>query len=531
MSVVDSKMQPKGDAKGAGGAAEPTYDYALVVIGGGPAGEKGAAQAAYFGHKTVVIERYKELGGACINWGTLASKTLRESALFLSGFRTRQLGSGMHVEFKADVTLDNFMARQKMVQQREQERAAKNLAAPWHGIDRITGDARLVDAHTVAVKQADGSERNVTGKVILLATGSVPARPKSIPFNDESVFDSTTVLEMKRLPKSMVVVGGGVIGSEYACLFQALGVKVFLVHPKGRALDSLLDPEIGEEFMSRMRQSGIEPCMNESVESCTVEGSQVRTKLKGGRELVTESMLYALGRSGNTQGLGLEALGIPTGKYGHVEKINPVTYQTTVPNVYAAGDVIGPPALASTSMEQGRLAMCHAFNIRYKTALNPILPAGIYTIPEISQVGLTEDQCQKQGIPYVVGKDRYGKHGRGQIIGDTEGMIKLIFDATDGKLLGVHVIGEIASELVHIGQACLQYEGDIDFFIHTVFNYPTLSDVYKYAAYDALGKLNKTRAAAAQVANELARTDKSDGRAAPAAGGKPAAQPAAAGAR
>ena len=525
-------MQPKGD-KG-DGKAEPTYDYELVVIGGGPAGEKGAAQAAYFGHKSVVIERYKELGGACINWGTLASKTLRESALFLSGFRTRQLGSGMNVEFKADVTLDNFMARQKMVQQREQERAAKNLAAPWHRIDRITGDAKVVDKNTVSVKLPDGSERKVTAKVILVASGSVPARPKSIPFNDESVFDSTTVLEMKRLPKSMVVVGGGVIGSEYACLFGALGVKVHLVHPKGRALDSLLDAEIGEEFMSRMRQGGIDLCMNESVDTCTVEGTQVRTKLKGGRELVTESMLYALGRSGNTQGLGLEALNIPIGKYGHIEKINPVTYQTVVPNIYAAGDVIGAPALASTSMEQGRLAMCHAFNITYKTALSPVLPAGIYTIPEISQVGLTEEQCQKQGISYVVGKDRYGKHGRGQIIGDTEGMIKLIFDATNGKLLGVHVIGEIASELVHIGQACLQYEGDIDFFIHTVFNYPTLSDVYKYAAYDALGKLNKIRAAASAVASEFTVRGAGGGRDTAAGAAKPAAaatQPAAAAAR
>lgn len=505
MAVVDTKMQPQGNNKSASAApaTEPKYDYALIVIGGGPAGEKGAAQAAYFGHKTVLIEKYTELGGACINWGTLASKTLRESALFLSGFRTRQLGSGMQVEFKANVTLDNFMVRKNMVQHREQERAAKNLAAPWHNIERITGDAKVVDPHTVSIKQADGTDKTITGKFILIATGSVPARPKSIPFNDQNVFDSTTVLDMKQLPKSMVVVGGGVIGSEYACLFQALGVQVYLVHPKGRALDSLLDGEIGEEFMSRMRQMGIELCMNESVESCTVNGKIVTTKLKSGRELTTEAMLYALGRSGNTQGLGLEALNIPIGKYGHIEKLNPVTYQTTVPNIYAAGDVIGAPALASTSMEQGRLAMCHAFDIKYKTKLSPILPAGIYTIPEISQVGLTEEQCQQQKIPYVAGRNRYGQHGRGQIIGDTEGMIKLLFDATDGKLLGVHVIGEIASELVHIGQACLQYEGDIDFFIHTVFNYPTLSDVYKYAAYDALGRLNKIHAAASEKATQL----------------------------
>jgi NAD(P) transhydrogenase len=511
MTVVDKKMQPQGSsgqssaspgAKPAAEKAEPKYDYELIVIGGGPAGEKAAAQAAYFDHKTCLIERYKELGGACINWGTLASKTLRESALFLSGFRTRQLGEGMQVEFKANVDLQNFMTRKNLVQQREQHRASSNME--WHQVQRIQGEAKVVDAHTVAVKGPDGQEKRLTGKFILISSGSVPARPKTIPFNETDVFDSTTILDMKQLPQSMVVVGAGVIGSEYACLFAALGVKVYLVHPKARALDSLLDTEIGEIFMKRMADMGVQLCMNDGVESCTLDpNGDVRTKLKSGKELVTDTMLYALGRSGQTDGLGLKELGIPIGKYGHIEKVDPITYQTVVPNIYAAGDVIGPPALASTSMEQGRLAMCHAFNIKYKTKLAPLLPAGIYTIPEISQVGMTEQDCQKAGIPYVVGKDKYGRHGRGQIIGDTEGMIKLIFNSLTGKLLGVHVIGEIASELVHIGMACMQYDGDIDFFIHTVFNYPTLSDVYKYAAYDALGKLNKVRDGLKETATRL----------------------------
>ncbi len=468
------------------------HDYELIVIGGGPAGEKGAAQAAYFGHKTVLIEKYHELGGACINWGTLASKTLRESALFLSGFRTRQLGEGMQVEFRADVSLVNFMARTRLVQRREQERAAKNLARPSHNIQRITAHARITGPHSVLVCEASG-ERTITARFILIATGSVPARPKDVPFNDTHVFDSTSILEMNRLPKSMVVVGGGVIGSEYACLFQALGVKVSLVHPKPRALDSLLDAEVGEEFMQRMQRSGIDLQMNDNLQSASIQGDQVHTGLKSGKMLQSDSLLYALGRSGNTEGLGLEALGIPLGKYKHVESVNPITYQTTVPSIYAAGDVLGPPALASTSMEQGRLAMCHAFDLKYKTKLAPILPAGIFTIPEISQVGRTEQDCERDGIAYVCGVSRYGQHARGQIIGDTEGFIKLIFEAPTGKLLGVHVIGEIASELVHVGMACLQFEGDIDFFIHAVFNYPTLSDAYKYAAYDALGKLNKIR--------------------------------------
>jgi NAD(P) transhydrogenase len=488
------------------------YDYELVVIGGGPAGEKGAAQAAYFGHKALVIEAYDQLGGACINWGTLASKTLRESSLFLSGFRNRQLGEGLNVEFKADISLSSFMHRKNLVQKREQERAARNLSAAWHKIDRLTGRGRVVDPHTVSVTLPGGGEKKVTGKIILIATGSTPARPKNVAFDDDHVFDATTVLEMKTLPASMVVIGGGVIGSEYACLFNALGVKTTLVHPKARPLDSLLDGEIGELFVKRLARDGIELLMNDSIPDAReqpnaiyAEGDKAVVKLKSGKVLTTDSVLYALGRDGNTKDLGLKELGIPINAYGLVVKkgtdpkrespdgFDPITYQTKVPSIYVAGDVIGAPALASTSMEQGRLAMCHAFGLSYKTKLNPILPAGIYTIPEISQVGKTEEDCIREKISYVVGKDVYGNHGRGQIIGDTEGMVKLLFAVPTGKLLGVHVIGEIASEMVHIGLACLHFDGDIDFFIHTVFNYPTLGDVYKYAAYGALGRLNQMR--------------------------------------
>jgi NAD(P) transhydrogenase len=323
---------------------------------------------------------------------------------------------------------------------------------------------------------------------------------------------------MKQLPKSMVVIGGGVIGSEYACLFNALGVKTTLVHPRPRPMDSLLDGEIAEEFMTRMRRDGIELCMNESLPDAkedpaavASENGQGKVRLKSSKVLTTDAVLYALGRDGNTKDLGLKELGIPINQYGLLIKkgsdpkrespdgFDPITFQTRVPSIYVAGDVIGMPALASTSMEQGRLAMCHAFGLQYKTKLAPILPAGIYTIPEISQVGKTEEECKNANIPYVVGKDKYANHGRGQIIGDTEGMIKMIFEVPSGKLLGVHVIGEIASELVHIGLACLSFGGDIEFFIHTVFNYPTLGDVYKYAAYNALGKLNKAREAAAKT--------------------------------
>jgi NAD(P) transhydrogenase len=295
-----------------------------------PTAKRAPRRRPISGHKTIVIEAYRELGGTCINWGTLASKTLRESALFLSGFRTRQLGEGLNVQFKADITLNSFMYRKNLVQCREQERAASNLATSWHKIARMTGVARIVDPNTVQVTCPDSSVKKVRGKIILVATGSTPARPKNVQFNEDNIFDATTVLEMKQLPKSMVVIGGGVIGSEYACLFNALGVRTTLVHPKPRALDSLLDGEIGEEFMRRMRRDGIELCMNESLPDAkedlmavVSENGQVNVKLKSGKALTTDAVLYALGRDGNTKDLGLKELGIPINQYGLLMKKGP----------------------------------------------------------------------------------------------------------------------------------------------------------------------------------------------------------------
>jgi NAD(P) transhydrogenase len=490
-----------------------TYDYNLVVIGGGPTGEKGAAQAAYFGlpdsvipdsckprtkadFRVALVERELVLGGACINTGTLPSKTLRESSLFLSGARQRQLSGGLETTVRKNISLADFMYRAHYVQEKERERAARNVER--HQITRLYGTASLVDAHTVRIKDKAGVEHTVTTEFVLLATGSSPARPKNIPFNGENIFDSDTVLQMKQLPKSMIVIGGGVIGSEYAGLFQALGIQVILVNRSGRVLE-FLDNEITDALMAHCISAGMELALNEDVDTVTLENGMVKTRMKSGREFLTEAMLYAAGRGGNTPGVGLEALGIKVSKYGNLEQVDPVTYQTTVPNIYAAGDLIGRPALASTGMEQGRLATCHAFNIRYRgQELNPVLPAGIFTIPEISSVGESEESLKKLNRPdYVVGRSRFGDHARGQIIGDTHGMVKLIFSAPDGKLLGAAVIGEIASELIHVPMACLQFGGGIDYFISSVFNYPTLSDAYKYAAYDALGKLNAYRARSA----------------------------------
>ena len=494
------------------------YDYNLVVIGGGPAGEKGACQAAYFGlegsiipdscgnraaseFRTALIEKEAHLGGSCINTGTLPSKTLRESALFLSGARSRQLSGGLETGVRDNITLFDFMHRAHQVQMRERERAELNLQR--HAVTRIRGFASLVSAHEIAVTRADGTRSLITAEFVLIATGSSPARPDSIPFDGKHVFDSDAILHMDRMPRSLLVVGGGVIGCEYACLFAALGIPVVLVNRSAKVLE-FLDHEIVDAFMDSCRGLGMELALNDDVEGCVVENGEVITRLRSGRVIRTDALLYAAGRGGNTRGLGLEALGIPVGRFGNIEQFNPTTYQTTVPNIYAAGDVVGRPALASTSMEQGRLAICDAFRISYRNQrLNPVLPAGVYTIPEISRVGESEESIAatnatlraegKPEIRYVVGRNRFGDHARGHIIGDTAGMIKLLFSVPEGALIGCHIIGENASELSHIGMACIQLDGGIDFLLNAVFNYPTLSDVYKYAAYDALGRLNKVR--------------------------------------
>jgi NAD(P) transhydrogenase len=494
------------------------FDFNLIVIGSGPAGEKGACQVAYFGlegsvipeschprthadFRVALVEKEHDLGGSCVNTGTLPSKTLRESALFLSGARSRQLSAGLETGVAHRITVSNFMRRAHVVQQHERERISRNLDR--HRVTLIHGTATVVGPHAIRVESEDGGTRTLSAEIILIATGSSPARPSFIPFDRANVFDSDTVLQMTQLPKSMVVIGGGVIGSEYACLFNALGLHVTLVNRSERVLE-FLDREIVQAFVDSAQAAGMEFVLNEGIESCQVEPSAIVARLKSGREIRAESLLYAAGRGGNTAGLGLEALGIPLGAQGNIEQVDAVTYQTRIPSIYAAGDVIGRPALASTSMEQGRLAMCHAFRIRYRgQELNPILPAGIYTIPEISSVGESEETLraanharERAGLPewqYVVGRSRFSEQARGHIIGDTSGMIKLIFSAPEGTLLGCQVIGEHACELVHFGMACLQFKGDITGVLNTVFNYPTLSTAYQYAAYDALGKLNAFR--------------------------------------
>ncbi|HJT17923.1 MAG TPA: Si-specific NAD(P)(+) transhydrogenase [Thermoanaerobaculia bacterium] len=463
--------------------------YDLIVIGSGPAGEKGAAQAAYFGKSVALIEREPVLGGACVNTGTIPSKTLRESALHLSGFRQRGFMKAVDVTMTS-VTIDDFMYRKQLVLEKEWMRIDENLRR--HKVDRYQGTAKFISPTRIAV----GNEV-LEAKFFLIATGSSPYRPKDVPFDDVAICDSDTILQIGKMPESLAVVGAGVIGCEYASIFAALGVEVHLIDARSTLLPHM-DREIVRvllgELQNRLSVTLHLACEVQSIEKCNGE---VAMTLRNGTCVVADIVLYAAGRNSNVADLNLEAIGVKTGNRGLI-LVNE-HYQTSVPNIYAAGDVIGFPALASTSMEQARVAMVHAFDLKYKTRVAPILPYGIYTIPELSTIGMTEEDCRTKSIPYEVGRAYFRNNARGQIIGDTKGLIKLVFDPESLKLLGVHIVGENASELLHTGMMVMQFGGTINAFIDSVFNFPTLGDAYKYAAYDGLGNVARKRAAALQV--------------------------------
>jgi NAD(P) transhydrogenase len=466
-----------------GEAFVPSIDsFDLIVIGCGPAGEKAGAQAAYFGKRVAVIERAEYPGGSCINTGTVPSKTLRESALYFSGLKQRGL-YGIDYSLKENLTVHDFMHHEREVVEMERARILKNLAL--HKIEFLRGQATFEDGHTVSVRGASGS-RTLHGEVMLISTGSKPHRPAEIAFDDIHTFDSDTFLQMDRIPKSLAVIGGGVIGCEYASIFKALGVDVTLVDGRDRLLP-FLDPEISDRLRDRLADLGMHFWFNERPVKTENSASGVTLSMKSGKTLQTDAALFAAGRRAAADGLALEKAGLALNDRGYI----PVdeNYRTAVPGIYAAGDVIGFPALASTSMEQGRVAVCHAFGFKYKQRVASMLPMGIYTIPEISAAGETEDSCKEKKIDYVVGRALYENNARGHITGDTAGMLKLIFARADKKLLGVSIIGENATELIHIGMMVLDNALSIDEFIEQVFNYPTLSELYKYAAYDGLGNL------------------------------------------
>jgi NAD(P) transhydrogenase len=456
--------------------------FDLVVIGGGPAGERGAAQAAYFGKRVALVERAPEPGGAAVHTGTLPSKTLREAGLFLSGYRQRDL-YGVNVDVDPDMTVARLLERKDVVEGLETERIHANLAR--HKIELIRGEGRVTGATTVTVSGPDG-ERQLEAEFILIVTGSSPHRPQGVPYDDEDVHDADGILQIDHLPKTLVVIGGGVIGCEYACMFAALGVDVHLIDPRP-ALLPFLDAEMGERLAEAMTALGVRLHLERQLDHVARDDGALVTTLTSGAEIEADTVLIASGRSGNTRSLGLEDVGVEVDRRGYV--VVDEDFRTAVPSIYAAGDVVGFPALASVSMEQARVAVCHAFGFTYKRQVAELYPYGVYTIPEVSCVGLSEDEAIERGVDVVVGRARFADNVRGQIVGDRDGMVKLVFDGSNRALIGCHVIGERASELVHIGGAVITLGGTVDTFIQMVFNHPTLGETFKYAAYDALGKL------------------------------------------
>lgn len=463
------------------------YDYDLVVLGSGPAGQRAAIQSSKLGRRTLVVEHKSVIGGICTNTGTIPSKTLREAVMHLSGYRERGI-YGAAYTVKQNITMSDLHFRTEHVIRHEIDVLRHQLQR--NRIELATATAKFVDAHTICLQDADGrGQRNITTAKVVIATGTQATRDKSIPFDGQRILISDDILTLEKLPRTMTVVGAGVIGLEYATIFAALGVRVTIIDKRDRLLP-FIDREITDNLAYHMHQNRVTLRLGEEV--CKLEqiddekGPRVRITLASGKQIVTEKALYSIGRTGATEALNIAAAGITADERGRL-KVNE-NYQTSASHIYAAGDVIGFPSLASTSMEQGRLAACHAFN--EKTNSEPeLFPYGIYTIPEISTVGRNEEELTQDGIPYEIGKASYKEIARGQIIGDSTGLLKLIFHHETRKLLGVHILGEDAAELIHIGQAVLAHEGTIDYFVKTVFNYPTLAECYKTAAFDGINRL------------------------------------------
>jgi NAD(P) transhydrogenase len=463
------------------------HDYDVIVIGCGPAGERAAIQAARNDRRVAVVERFHVVGGTAVNWGTIPSKTLRESALFVLA-NTRQKLHGIRTEIADAITVADFMWRERQVRQRELELINRSLGK--YRIEVFQGRGRLVDPHRVAVLGEEGRTRaTLSAGVVVIATGSSPNRPADVPFDGAAVFDSDSILQLPRMPRSMLVLGAGVIGVEYACIFAALGLEVTLVDTRP-ALLPYLDREIAgrlEEEMRRMGAQVVHDDAHELIEVLAGDPPRVRCTTRRGSRLEAEVLLYSVGRDGNTRDLGLELVGLEPTRRGLLEVDD--HYRTAVQHIYAVGDVIGYPALASTSMEQGRRAIRHAFDLPgVKNQTDVPLPFAIYAIPEVSFIGATEEELRATAGDFVTGRGLYGMNPRGQIIGDTGGMMKLLFDAETMVLLGAHIVGAGAAELIHTGQAFLQAGATATEISETLFNYPTLSDLYRHAAMEALAE-------------------------------------------
>ncbi len=468
--------------------------FDLVVIGSGPGGQKAAIQAAKLGRKVAIIEKMQFVGGVAINTGTIPSKALREAVVNLIGSRRQNLGAFAALDRKTRLSM--LAESCNRVIKAEVGVVEQHFAS--NGIEMIHGVGSFAGPDIVVVESANAVE-TIGAEKVLIAVGTTPARPESIVFDRDKIITSDEILNLPYLPSTMIVVGGGVIGTEYASMLAALGVRVTLIEGRNRILD-FLDAEIGEALQYHLRQTGTTLRMGEKVVSIKrietprgtrpVEGEQspdlVEAVLESGKTIRADCLMYCVGRQGATSRLNLENAGLGTDDRGRIV-VND-KYQTKLPHVYAVGDVIGFPALASTSMEQGRIAACHMFDEPFSSVAE-LFPYGIYSIPEISMVGWTEDRLTKEGIPYEAGVAQYRETARGQLIGDDLGMLKMLVHQESGVLLGVHIIGTQATELIHIGQAVMAFKGTVDYFVNTVFNYPTLAECYKVAAFNARNKI------------------------------------------
>ncbi|MEV8391575.1 MULTISPECIES: Si-specific NAD(P)(+) transhydrogenase [unclassified Streptomyces] len=459
-------------------------DFDMLVIGSGPGGQKAAIAAAKLGRRVAVIDRPDMVGGVSIHTGTVPSKTLREAVLYLTGLAQRDL-YGQSYRVKEEITVADLSARTGHVVGLEVDVVRSQLAR--NQITLLAGTGHFMDDHTVAVRDATGQDRLLTAEHIVIATGTRPARPASVEFDDRTVLDSDSVLSMEKVPRSMVIVGAGVIGMEYASMFAALGSKITVVEQRAGMLD-FCDVEVVEALKYRLRDLAVTFRFGETVAAVERHEEGTLTILESGKKIAADAVMYSAGRQGLTDELDLDKAGLSADKRGRIAVDE--HYRTEVPHIYAVGDVIGFPALAATSMEQGRAAAYHACD----EPVNPmhhLQPIGIYTIPEISFVGRTEDQLTKERVPFEVGVSRYRELARGQIVGDAHGVLKLLVSPEDRRLLGVHCFGSGATELIHIGQAVMGCGGTVDYLVDAVFNYPTLAESYKVAALDVTNKIRE----------------------------------------
>ncbi|MEP0943004.1 MAG: Si-specific NAD(P)(+) transhydrogenase [Rhizobiaceae bacterium] len=458
--------------------------YDFIVIGSGPAGRRAAIQAAKFGKKVLVVERGGRVGGVSVHTGTIPSKTLRETALNLSGWRERGF-YGRSYRVKQDLTADDLRARLHITLNHEIEVLEHQFAR--NQVNTLKGSARFAEPKVIEVQGEEGETFTFSADKFLLAVGTVPYRPDTIPFDGEYVFDSDSILNLDHLPRSICVIGAGVIGVEYATIFSSLDVHVTLVEPRDSMLD-FVDRELMEDFTHQLRDRGMVLRFGKKMEQIRrLEEGGCEVLMEGGRNIRSEMVLFAAGRVGSTDSLGIDVCGLACDGRGRL-KVDPMTFETETPGIYAAGDVIGFPSLASTSMEQGRIAACHALD---RPAHNPpeFFPYGIYSVPEISTVGMTEEEVLERDIPYECGIARFRETSRGHIMGLETGLLKMIFSLNSRRLLGCHIVGEGATELIHIGQAVLNLKGTLEYFVENTFNYPTLAEAYKIAALDAWNRM------------------------------------------